>query len=101
MESFHQCLENSFLPALDWFLPPPLFKKIRHGLSEYQQQTKCSNKEVKRLYEKFWKILDTATSKVNLEVKIDMAKETAFDHPSIRPIIKEVKKNAVSSGYST
>jgi len=70
-------------------------KKFRHGLSEYQKETKCSHKEVKRLYEKFRKILDTATSKVNLEVKIDMAKETAFDHPSIRPIIKEVKKNAV------
>ena len=39
--------------------------------------------------------MDTATSKVNLEVKINMAKETAFDHPSIHPIIKEVKKNAV------
>ncbi len=70
-------------------------KKFRQALSEYQKQTKCSIKEVKRLYEKFCKILATSTSKVNLEVKIDMAKETAFDHPSIHPIIKEVKKNAV------
>lgn len=70
-------------------------KKFREALNDYQKDHKCDDKEVKRIFEVFKKILDTANSKVNLEVKLSLCKEAAFEHPSVRPVIEEVVKNAV------
>jgi histone H3/H4 len=70
-------------------------KKFRQALNEYQQESQCSRKEVKRLYRKFRKILDSATSKVNLKVKINLNSEAAFKHPSVRRVIEDIMKNAV------
>jgi len=39
--------------------------------------------------------LDTSTSKVNLEVKLNGVNEPVFNHDLIRPVIEEVRKNSV------
>ena len=41
------------------------------------------------------KVLDTATSKVNLEVKLNLINEPAFNHDLIRPVIEQIRKNGV------
>jgi len=72
-------------------------KKFRQALSEYQKENKISNKEVKRLYKKFKKAFETASSGVGLKIKIDslLMSEQAFCHSLFRPVIGEIKKNAV------
>ena len=72
-------------------------KKFRQALSEYQKENKIGSKKVKRLYKKFKKALDMASSGVDLKVKIDslQMQEQAFCHYLIRPIMEEVIKNAV------
>ena len=70
-------------------------KKFRESLSEYQKETACSSKEVKRLYKKFKNVLETATSKVSLEVKLTSLNDQAFNHPLLRQSLDELKKNAV------
>jgi hypothetical protein len=70
-------------------------KKFRESLSEYQKETGCSSNEVKRLYKKFKNVLDTASSKVSLEVKLTFLTDQAFNHPLLRQSLDELKKNAV------
>ncbi len=72
-------------------------KKFRQALFEYQKENKISNKEVKRLYTEFKKAMETASSGVGLKVQIDslQMKEQTFCHSFFRPIIEEIKKNAV------
>jgi hypothetical protein len=52
---------------------------------------------VKRLYKKFKKAMETASSGVGLKVKIEslLMSEQAFSHSLFRPVIKVIKKNAV------
>ena len=69
-------------------------KKFHHALVEYQEETKCSKKEIKSLYIKFKKILETSNSQVSLEVKIKSADEPAFNHPLLQGRLAELKKNA-------
>ena len=61
---------------------------------EYQEETKCSKKEIKSLYIKFKKILETSNSQVSLEVKIKSADEPTFNHPLLQGRLAELKKNA-------
>ena len=51
----------------------------------------------KRLYKKIKNALETASSGIRLKVKTDrlQMQESAFRHSQIRPILEEVKKNAV------
>jgi len=90
-----QALKAVFYRVWIGFCHRHLLKKVRCALSEYQNQTQCTNKEVKSAYDEFKNILATATSKVNLEVKLSQSKQPAFVHPSLSTVIKEVKKNAV------
>jgi len=53
-------------------------KKFRYALSKYQEQSKCTDQEVTRLYKKFKKVLKTSTSKVNLEIKLKTLDDDAF-----------------------
>ena len=70
-------------------------KKFRQALSEYQKATKCSDKDISNLYTTLKNVLETATSKVNLEVKLNLLNEPAFNHDLIRPIIDGIRKNSV------
>ncbi len=91
-----QALKTVFYRIWIGFCHRHLLKKVRCALSEYQTQTQCTDKEVKNAYDEFKKILATATSKVNLEVKINhLSKHPVFAHPALCAIIKEVKKSAV------
>ena len=67
-------------------------KKFRESLSEYQKETGCSSKEVKRLYKKFKNVLETASSKVSLELKLTTLTDQAFNHPLLRQSLDELKK---------
>lgn len=69
-------------------------KKYRQALSEYQEQTHCDLKEVKRLYNQFKEILNSSTSKITLITKLNMCKESAFDFPPIHKVIEQVKQDA-------
>lgn len=70
-------------------------KKFRNRLSQYQKETSCSDKEAGKLYCDFKKALDAGSSKVSLKVQINFLKDEAFNHPLLRPVLDEVKKNAV------
>jgi hypothetical protein len=70
-------------------------KKLYKALMDYQKETGCHLKEVNSLYKKVKKVLKTATSKVNMEVKINALKEKAFQHPSLQRQLAELKENAV------
>lgn len=69
-------------------------KKFYKALCDYQKNSKCSQKEVNRLYKIFKKILTESTSKANLEAKLRAIKDEAFNHPALAIRIKELKKNA-------
>ncbi len=64
--------------------------KFRKVLSEYQKETGCTSKEVGELYKKFAEALDTATSEVNLKIKIGLLKDEAFNHPLLRRVLNQV-----------
>jgi hypothetical protein len=70
-------------------------KKFRQTLVEYQEQTKCTKKEIDRLYKKFKKVLETSTSQVSLEVKLKFLDDAAFNHPLLQKRLAELKENAV------
>jgi len=66
-------------------------KKFRAMLSKYQEQSRCTDQEVTRLYKKFKKVLKTSTSKVNLEIKIKTLNDDAFSHPLLKKRLAELK----------
>ena len=70
-------------------------KKFRGRLSQYQKETSCSDKEASNLYRDFKKALDAGSSEVSLKVQINFLKDEAFNHPLLRQVLDEVKKNAV------
>ena len=69
-------------------------KHFRDALSKYQDQSKCSDKEVSRLYKKFKKVLKTSTSKINLEARIKSLNDEAFSAPILQERLEELKENA-------
>lgn len=70
-------------------------KKLNKALLDYQKETNCELKEVKRLYKKVHKVLENSTSKINMEVKLNALKDEAFQHPLLKGQLDELKKNAV------
>jgi hypothetical protein len=70
-------------------------KKFREALSKYQEQTHCSGKEIKRLYNKFKKVLNTSSSGTILKIRIKSLDDEAFQHPLLRARLRELEKNAV------
>lgn len=70
-------------------------KKFREALSKYQEQTHCNGKKIKRLYNKFKKILNTSSSATILKIKIELLEDAAFHHPLLLERLKELEKNAV------
>lgn len=70
-------------------------KKFRQTLSKYQDETKCSQKEVASIYNNFKQLLKTSTSKANLEAKIKSLDDEAFSHPLLQERLAELKENAV------
>ena len=70
-------------------------KKLWSTLLEWQKEAGCEIKEIKKTYGKVKRILETADSKMALGIKIDMAAEPAFEHPSVAKVINELKKSAV------
>lgn len=70
-------------------------KKFWRALSDWRKATGCQDTEVKRIYGKIKKILGTANSKTRLRIQIEMAGEPAFDHPTVRPVLDQLKKDAV------
>ena len=70
-------------------------KNFRQALEKYQAESKCSDKEVSRLYKKFKKVLKKSTSKANLKAKLISLKDEAFDHPLLRERVAELEQNAV------
>ena len=69
-------------------------KKVLDALLKYQAQSKCTDKEVTRLYKKFKKVLKTSTSKINLEIKLKTLDDNAFSHPLLKKRVAELKENA-------
>ena len=69
-------------------------KKVLDALSKYQAESKCTDKEVTRLYKKFKKVLKTSTSKINLETKLKVLDDDAFSHPLLKKRVAELKDNA-------
>jgi hypothetical protein len=69
-------------------------KHFRDALSKYRDQSKCSDKEVSRLYKKFKKVLKTSTSKINLEARIKSLNDEAFSAPILQERLEELKENA-------
>jgi len=72
-----------------------LLKKLWNVLSQWRKETGSDHEEIKRIYGKVKKILATANSQTTLKIQIDMTREPAFDHPLIRPVLDQLKKNAV------
>jgi hypothetical protein len=70
-------------------------KRFREVLTDYQKETKCTQSEVTRLYKEFKRILKTSTSKINLDVKIKLLNDDAFNHPLLKERLDELSKNAV------
>jgi hypothetical protein len=70
-------------------------RKFRDRLSQYQKETGCADKDVNKLYRDFKKALNAGSSKVSLAVQINFLKDEAFNHPLLRQVMDEVKKNAV------
>jgi hypothetical protein len=70
-------------------------KKFRETLSKYQDETKCSQKDVATIYNNFRQLLKTSTSKANLEAKIKSLDDEAFSHPLLQERLAELKENAV------
>jgi hypothetical protein len=70
-------------------------KKFREALSQYKEQTQCSGKEIKRLYNKFKKILNTSSSATILKIKIKSLDDEAFQHPLLHKRLRELEENAV------
>ncbi|MDM8526456.1 DUF6431 domain-containing protein, partial [Desulfococcaceae bacterium HSG8] len=68
-------------------------RKFRKALSEYRKKTGCDGKEIRKLYKKFRKALDTATSEVSLKIKIGSLKDEAFSHPLLRKVLDQVIKD--------
>ena len=69
-------------------------KKFWQALMKYQEETKCSQKEIKRLYSKFKNVLETSSHQVSLKVKLKSLNEPAFNHPFLQRRLAELKKNA-------
>lgn len=69
-------------------------KHFRDALSKYRDRSKCSDKEVSRLYKKFKKVLKTSTSKINLEARIKSLNDEAFSAPILQERLEELKENA-------
>jgi hypothetical protein len=70
-------------------------KKFRQALSKYQDETRCSAAELKRLYCKVKTVLDTSESSVVLKLKLNAFEEEAFQHPILRERLEELNANAV------
>lgn len=70
-------------------------KKFREALSKYQEETNCSVKEIKRLYNKVKKLLNTASSGIILKIRIQSLNDEAFHHPLLRERLNELEDNAV------
>jgi hypothetical protein len=70
-------------------------KKFREALSKYHEQKHCSGKEIKKLYNKFKKILNTSSSATILKIKIKSLDDEAFHHPLLRARLRELEENAV------
>ncbi|MDM8525937.1 DUF6431 domain-containing protein [Desulfococcaceae bacterium HSG8] len=64
--------------------------KFRRALSEYQKETGCSSKKTGDLYKKFGEASDSATSAVNLKIKIGLLRDEAFNHPLLRRVLNQV-----------
>lgn len=70
-------------------------KKLLDALRTWEKETGCGPGEVQRIYKKVKKILSTSSSGITLTKRIEMAGESAFEHPLLRPVFEELKKNAV------
>ena len=71
-------------------------KKLNKALASYQKETKCPWKEIKELYGKVKKILDTATHAGALKINIPKnLNDKAFKHPLLKERIDDLRKNAV------
>ena len=70
-------------------------KKFRDNLFKYQKETGCSDQERKKLYSEFKKVLESASSKNSLDIKLNLLKHEGFKHPLLSAVLDEVKKNAV------
>jgi len=70
-------------------------KKFLNNLLKYQKETGCSDQERKKIYQEFKKVLESASSKNSLNVKINLLKHEAFNHPLLSSVLDELKKNAV------
>jgi hypothetical protein len=70
-------------------------KKLWSAVSDWREQTGCGYKEAERVYGKVKEIMETANSERTLRIRIDMAGESAFEHPAAAPVIEELKKSAV------
>ena len=71
-------------------------KKFRDNLFKYQKETGCSDQERKKLYSEFKQVLESASSKNSLNVKLNLLKHKGFKHPLLSVVLDEVKKNAVN-----
>lgn len=70
-------------------------KKLNKALASYQKETKCPWKEIKELYGKVKKILDTATHAGALKIKFKNLNDKAFEHPLLKERIDDLRENAV------
>jgi hypothetical protein len=69
-------------------------KNFRKALSDYQKETGCTERKVKKLYKEFKELLERSSSKLSLEVKLKSLEDEAFEHPLLRQRLEELKKNA-------
>jgi hypothetical protein len=70
-------------------------KKFNKALLDYRKEVNCEPKEIKRLYNEVKKILETSTSKINMQIRLNALNDEAFRHPLLRKQLEELKKNAV------
>lgn len=71
-------------------------KKFWDELSEYQDKSKCSANEIRRLYKKVKELLKFSCSSKALKAKVNAlaAEEEAFKHPLLQNRLEELKINA-------
>ncbi|MCP3966232.1 MAG: hypothetical protein GY718_07740 [Lentisphaerae bacterium] len=88
-------LKNIFYKVWIGFCQLHCLKKMSKALHAYQKETKCSDKEVNRLYKKFRKVLKTATSAGSMRAMLKSLNDEAFEHPLLKKRVDELKENAV------
>jgi len=70
-------------------------KKMSQALRIWQKETGGDDSETRRLYEKFKKVLKTATSEGSMRAKLTSLNDKVFEHPLLKKRVDDLRENAV------